>query len=192
MTLVNFVYSFIPIFVAMDVGGLVPVFITLTRDLTPEQKRHVCWQALVTSLLISVAFIMAGQFIFRVLGISAADFMIAGGILLLVFAVVEIIRGEQKITASGAHVGVVPLGIPLIIGPAVLTSLLILISLRGYTMTLLALVANLILVGLAFNGSHRLVKLIGQNGLRATSQLVGLFLAAIAVSMIRRGIQSLR
>ena len=75
----------------------------------------------------------------------------------------------------------------LIIGPAVLTSLLILISLRGYTMTLLALMANLLLVSMAFKISGRLVKLIGQDGLRATSQVVSLFLAAIAVSMIRRG-----
>jgi len=192
MTFKNFVYSFIPIFVAMDIGGLIPVFLILTKDLTPEEKRQVSWQALITSFLISVAFIATGQFIFRVLGISAADFMMAGGILLLVFAIVEIIRGEQKVTASGIHVGVVPLGIPLIIGPAVLTSLLILISLRGYGMTLLALMANLILVSLAFKGSHRLVKLIGQDGLRAMSQVIGLFLAAIAVSMIRRGIESVR
>jgi multiple antibiotic resistance protein len=192
MTFTNFVYSFIPIFVAMDIGGLIPVFLTLTKDLTAEEKRQVSWQALITSFLISVAFIATGQIIFKVLGISAADFMIAGGVLLLVFAVVEIIRGEQKIVSSGVHVGVVPLGIPLIIGPAVLTSLLILISLRGYSMTLLALMANLVLVSIGFKVSHRLVKLIGQDGLRATSQVVSLFLAAIAVSMIRRGIQSLR
>jgi multiple antibiotic resistance protein len=191
MTLTNFIYSFIPIFVAMDIGGLIPVFLTLTEDLTPMQKRHVSAQALVTSFLISVVFVVAGQFIFNVLGISAADFKIAGGVLLLVFAVVEIVRGEQKIVASGIHVGVVPLGIPLIIGPAVLTSLLILISLRGYGMTLLALMANLVLVGVAFKVSHRLVRLIGRDGLRATSQVVSLFLAAIAVSMIRRGIESL-
>jgi multiple antibiotic resistance protein len=192
MTTADFVYSFIPIFVAMDMGGLIPVFLTLTQDLTPREKRHVSGQALVTSFLISVVFIAAGQFIFRVLGISVADFLIAGGVLLLVFAIVEIIRGEQKIASSGIHVGVVPLGIPLIIGPAVLTSLLILISLRGYSVTLLALMANLVLVGIAFKGSHRLVKLIGRDGLRATSQVVSLFLAAIAVSMIRRGIESLR
>jgi len=192
MTFTNFVYSFIPIFVAMDIGGLIPVFLTMTQNLSPKEKRQVSAQALVTSFLISVVFIAAGQLIFRVLGISAADFMIAGGVLLLVFAVVEIVRGEQKIATSGIHVGIVPLGIPLIIGPAVLTSLLILISLRGYTMTLLALMANLVLVGIAFKVSHRLSKLIGQDGLRATSQVVSLFLAAIAVSMIRRGIQSLR
>jgi len=186
----DFAYSFIPIFVAMDIGGLVPVYLTLTKDLTPQEKQDVRWQALATAFLISIAFILAGQFIFKVLGISAADFKIAGGILLLVFAVVEIVRGERTVSASGAHVGAVPLGTPLIVGPAVLTSLLILISLRGYGLTLMALMANLLLVGLAFKFSHRVVRLIGQDGLRATSQVIGLFLAAIAVSMIRRGLES--
>jgi len=188
----DFTYSFIPIFVAMDIGGLIPVFLNLTQNLTPKQRRQVSAQALATAFLISVVFIIAGQFIFNVLGISAADFKIAGGILLLVFAVVEIVRGEQQILPSGVHVGAVPLGIPLIVGPAVLTSLLILISLRGYSVTLLALLANLALAGIALKASHRLVKLIGQDGLRAASQVVSLFLAAIAVNMIRRGLESLR
>ena len=91
-----------------------------------------------------MAFLLAGEFIFKVLGISAADFKIGGGVLLLVFAITDLIRGEEKIAASGMQVGAVPLGTPLIIGPAVLTSLLILISLHGYGVTLLALMANLL------------------------------------------------
>ncbi len=192
MTWLDFVYSFIPIFVAMDIAGLVPVYLSLTKDLTAEEKRQVSLQALLTALLISLVFIVAGQFVFRVLGITTYDFQIAGGILLLVFAVLEMVRGEKKTLTAGANVGPVPLGTPLIVGPAVLTSLLILISLRGYGVTLCALLANLILVGLAFRHSHRLIKFIGQNGLRAASQVVSLLLAAIAVSMIRRGLDFLR
>lgn len=192
MTLHDIVYSFIPIFVAMDIGGLIPVYLTLTKDLSPKQKREVSLQALFTAFFISIAFIVAGKFVFRVLGITTYDFQIAGGVLLLVLAVVEIVRGEHRGITAGANVGPVPLGTPLIVGPAVLTSLLILISLRGYAVTLSALIANLILVWLGFQYSHRLVKIIGQNGLRATSQVVSLLLAAIAVSMIRRGLLSPR
>jgi multiple antibiotic resistance protein len=188
----DFIYSFIPIFVAMNIGGILPAFLSLTKDLNLAEKRQVSTQALITAFLISVAFILAGQFIFQILGITSADFKIAGGLLLLVLAVVELVQGEQHLVASGVHVGAVPLGTPLIVGPAVLTTLLILISLRGYPMTLIALMANLLLVGLAFKYSHLLAKLIGPNGLRATSHVVSLFLAAIAVSMIRRGIESFR
>jgi multiple antibiotic resistance protein len=192
MNITGFIYTFIPIFVAMDAGGLIPIYLTLTQALTPAQKKRVGRQALLTAFLISVVFVCAGQLIFRVLGISAADFMIGGGILLLVLAIIELVRSGQKATGAGLHVGPVPLGTPLIVGPAVLTSLLILVSLRGYSLTLAALLANLLIVSLAFRFGERLAKWIGQNGLRASSQVVSLFLAAIAVSMIRRGIQSLQ
>lgn len=188
----DFIYSFIPIFVAMDIGGLIPVYLSLTKDLTAKERRHVSLQALMTAFFISILFVLAGQLIFRVLGITASDFQIGGGLLLLVLAIIEMVRGEHPFGPSGLQVGVVPLGIPLIVGPAVLTSLLILIDLRGYTMTLSALMVNLALVALAFRFSQRLVKRMGQNGLRATSQVVSLFLVAIAVSMIRRGLESLR
>ncbi len=191
MHLWDFIYTFIPIFVAMDIGGLVPVYLSLTKGLSNEERRTVSWQALFTAFVISAAFIAVGRLIFRVLGITSADFEIAGGVLLLVLAIVEMLHLGAKETAPNLHVGPVPLGTPLIVGPAVLTSLIILIDLRGYPVTLLALVANLVIVGVAFRQSRRLVQLIGEDGLRAISQVVSLFLAAIAVSMIRRGFQGL-
>jgi multiple antibiotic resistance protein len=187
----GFIYTFIPIFVAMDIGGNIPVFLSLTKGLTDEERNRVNLQAVITAFLISAVFITIGRFIFRVLGISAADFEIAGGALLLVFSIVEMLHigGEKRVPS--AHVGPVPLGTPLIVGPAVLTSLLILIGLRGYFVTFTALSANLLLVGLCFWQSRQVIRAVGEDGLKAISQVVSLFLAAIAVSMIRRGIQSL-
>ena len=187
----DFFYTFIPIFVAMDVAGLIPVFLTLTQGLSDKERSRVSWQAVITAFVISLVFIAAGQWVFEILGISIADFMIAGGILLLVLGIVEMLNlGPHKL-APNAHAGPVPLGTPLIAGPAVLTSLMILIGLRGYTMTLIALLINLLLVMLAFRQSHRLVQWMDRNGLRALSQVVSLFLAAIAVNLIHRGFQAL-
>lgn len=188
---IDFAYTFIPIFVAMDVSGLVPVYLSLTKGLSDEDRRHVNLQALFTAFLISVLFIAVGKLIFKVLGISVSDFEIAGGILLLVLAIAEMLYGETRTAGPGVHVGAVPLGTPLMVGPAVLTSLIILIALRGYWMTLFALSVNLLIVMIAFSQSRHLVRLIGEQGLRAVSQVISLFLAAIAVSMIRRGIHPL-
>ena len=190
MTFRNFIYTFIPIFVAMDVGGLAPVYLSLTKGLSPQDRKRVNWQALSTALVISLIFIGVGRFIFDVLGITSADFEIAGGLLLLVLAIAEILQLGAHDPVPDAHVGPVPLGTPLIVGPAVLTSLIILIDQRGYAVTLLALLVNLAIVAVAFRQSQRLVQAIGEDGLRAASRVVGLFLAAIAVSMIRRGIQA--
>lgn len=188
----DFLYTFIPIFVAMDITGMIPVYLSLTRGLSEEEKRRVSLQALVTSFVISVAFIAVGRWIFQVLGISVADFEIAGGLLLLVLAIVELLSRGPRESVPDAHVGPVPLGIPIIVGPAVLTSLIILIPLRGYGVTLAALLANLVLVSVAFHQSRRLIQWFGEDGLRAASKVIILFLAAIGVSMIRRGFQDLR
>jgi multiple antibiotic resistance protein len=187
----DFIYAFIPIFVAMDIGGVVPAFLSLTKNLTDAEKQRVSTQALFTAFAISVLFVAIGRWIFRLIGISVSDFEIAGGVVLLVLAIVEMLRLGKEVLPN-AHVGPVPLGTPMIVGPAVLGSLIILIPLYGYVLSLGALCANLILVWIAFRQSRRLVTWLGEDGLRAISQVISLFLAAIAVSMIRRGIQSLR
>jgi multiple antibiotic resistance protein len=184
----NFIYTFIPIFVAMDIPGLVPIFVSLTEGLPPVQTKRVALQALMTAFAISLLFILIGKSIFKIIGITISDFQIAGGLLLLMVGMREIFQGGGPPRVPNPNVGPVPLGTPLMVGPAVLTSLLILIPLRGYTATLSSLIVNLILVGMAFRQGERLTKWFGAHGLRAVSQVIGLFLAAIAVSMIRRGL----
>jgi multiple antibiotic resistance protein len=83
---------------------------------------------------------------------------------------------------------VVPLGMPLIAGPATITTLLLLQQTQGIFLTLAALVANLVIVVMAFAYSDRLEKLVTMTGLRAISKIIALLLAAIAVRMIRRGL----
>jgi multiple antibiotic resistance protein len=76
---------------------------------------------------------------------------------------------------------------PLIAGPATITTLLVISKSVGFGMTLFALAVNLALVALAFAQSDRLERLIGQTGLRAISKIIALLLAAIAVHIVRRG-----
>lgn len=183
----DFIYAFIPIFIAMDVSGLVPVYLSLTKGFSETDRNKVALQAIGTAFLISILFIIVGRYIFKVLGITDSDFRIAGGVLLLVLAVMEMVVGEKEATPSQT-VGPVPLGTPLIAGPAVLTSLLIISDLRGASIACLSLVVNLLIIYVAFDQSRRLYKLISEEGLKAISKVISLFLAAIAISMIRLGI----
>lgn len=172
----------------MDVAGLVPVFLSLTHGMADTDRRRVAYQAIMTALLVSWFFLAVGRWIFAVLGISVADFQIAGGLLLLVFAVIEILNRGPRDTTPNLSAGPVPLGIPLIVGPAVLTSLLLLVPLYGYSLTLTALVVNLILVALVLSFTRAIARHVGENGLKAVSQVINLFLAAIGVNLIRRGL----
>lgn len=101
-----------------------------------------------------------------------------------------LIRGGEK-ESLGEDFGVVPLGLPLIAGPATLATVLMLMHSVGLGMTLLSLTLNLVLVALVFRYGERLAAWIGMTGLRALSKIVSLLLAAYAVNMMTRGWQQI-
>ncbi len=183
----SFVIAFIPIFVAIDAIGMVAIFIGLGANVDPRRRQHEALLGIGTALAISVGFMFLGKLIFQALGITVADFQVAGGLILLVFAVRDLLDvGEGKRPTTEAF-GIVPLGMPLIAGPALLTALLVLIDSVGMIYTLLSLILNLIIVAIVFCYADRLTKWMGKQGINGVSKLVSLLLAAIAVSLIRRG-----
>ena len=185
----TFLLAWIPLFVAMDPIGLVPLFVGMTDGVALPRRQQVARQATLTAALVAVGFMFLGRAVFHALGITVGDFQVAGGLILLVLATRDLLRTETTPAPLAEDFGVVPLGLPLIVGPATLTTLLILLDLVGTVYTLAALVANLVLVALAFHLSDRLARWIGLTGMRVISKIISLLLAAIAVSMIRRGWQ---
>src|ERR1700747_2636209 len=183
----KFFVAFIPIFVAIDAIGLVAMFLGLAGDTPREQRQREGLIAVFTALCISVGFIFLGKIIFRALGITVADFQVAGGLILLGIAVRDLLDLGGRDRSAGTSFGIVPLGMPLIAGPALLTALLILVDTVGIVFTLVSLLVNLALVALAFWNADRFGRWMGMQGLRGISKIVALLLAAIAVSLIRRG-----
>jgi multiple antibiotic resistance protein len=145
-------------------------------------------QAIATAFVISLIFLGAGRTIFRLLGITADDFRIGGGLVLLVLAISELLFSKKTQRDMSETAGVVPLGTPLIIGPAALTTILILMDRYGGAWTLTSMGVNLFLVWLAFNFSTPLARVFRPAGLKALSKVVHILLAAIAIMMIRLGI----
>lgn len=189
----KFLQAFIPLFIAIDPIGLAAIFLGLGPSIRPERRRQIANQATWTGGLVALGFLFLGQNVFRALGISVSDFQIAGGLILFVIAAKDLIQsptGEPEKLPD--DFGVVPLGMPLIAGPASITTLLVLAqsAVIGLVVTLVALVANLILVVLALHYSSTLGRRIGSTGLRAISKIISMLLAAIAVSMIRNGLKS--
>jgi multiple antibiotic resistance protein len=183
----KFLIAFIPIFVAIDAIGMVAIFIGLGANVEPKRRQQEALLGIGTALAISVGFMFLGKLIFQALGITVADFQVAGGLILLAFAVRDLLDvGGEKRTTSEAF-GIVPLGMPLIAGPALLTALLVLIDSVGMIYTLISLIVNLVIVAVVFCYADRLTKWMGKQGINGISKLVSLLLAAIAVSLIRRG-----
>ena len=186
-----FVLSFIPIFVAIDVLGLVPIFLSLTSEMKPLEKKKLITDATLTALAVSLVFLFGGRMIFNFLGITENDFRVGGGIVLLVLAVIDLTVTGEKTRAPQTSVGVVPIGIPLIIGPAVLTTLLIVVDTYGYLSAVIGLLANLFLVWLIFRKSDYIIRVMGEAGSKAFAKVAALFMAAIAIMMIRIGLTAM-
>jgi len=185
----KFFVAFIPVFVAIDPIGLVALFIGLGPSASPHQRRHQAFLGIFTGLGVAIGFIFLGKIIFSALGITVADFQIAGGLILLILATRELVTFGPQDRGGADEFGIVPLGMPLIAGPALLTALLILIDTVGVVFTLVSLVVNLAIVAVALCNADRFSRWMGKQGLRGISKIIALLLAAIAVSLIRRGWQ---
>ncbi len=180
--------AFIPIFVAVDVIGVLPIFVSLTQNTPRREKRRIILQSMITAFCLAVGFIFLGKAIFEFLGITVGDFMVAGGAILFAISIRDIMRASARQQEAGEEPGVVPLGTPLIAGPAVLTTSLLLVEEYGAIPTLLSVTANLIIAGLALSLSGFLSRFLGEAGTKALSKIMHLLLAAIAVMMIRKGL----
>lgn len=191
----TFLLAFIPLFVAIDPAGTIPLFIGLTEGVPPGQKVRLAVHAVITAFVTALVFCGAGHMIFLALGISSADFKIAGGILLLIFSIREIFGKASHRLAEGEpiepYIGIVPLGIPLIAGPAMITTILILHDTYGFVMTMTSATVNLIITLVFLVFADRIGRLTGTAFLKVTGKVVAIFLAAIGVMMIRKGIQGL-
>ncbi len=185
----KFLQAFIPLFVAIDPIGLAAVFLGLGQNIDSARRQKIATQATWTGGLVALGFLFLGQSIFKALGISVSDFQVAGGLILFIIAAKDLVQPATEGEKLSEDFGVVPLGMPLIAGPASITTLLVLAQTKdiGLVITLVSLTVNLVIVALSLHYSHALGRKMGPTGLRAISKIISMLLAAIAVSMIRRG-----
>ncbi|MFH1888936.1 MAG: MarC family protein [Candidatus Omnitrophota bacterium] len=189
-----YILTFIPIFVAVDIIGILPMFISLVEGTSKKSRARAIVESVTTATVLSIIFMLVGKWIFRLIGISIPDFQIAGGALLFVISVRFLLPGMHKaVFFEGRHkdVGIFPLGTPLITGPAVLTTTIIMLDTFGIIPTFVSLVANMLIVWFVLSKADFFMKIMGPGGTRAFSKVMYILLAAIGVMMVRRGIEGI-
>ncbi|MGH7739628.1 MAG: MarC family protein, partial [bacterium] len=169
-------------------------FVQLTANLRPRERGEILRSSILTAGLVGLLFIPLGPLVLVALGLKPGDFQVAGGLLILAVALRDIVLDQKmslgRRTDKGA--GVVPLGIPLLVGPAVLTTLILLRNRFSLWEVAACLIVNLLIAWLIFGYSARLIKWMGEPGARVSSKLAALLLSAYAVMMIRVGLFSLK
>lgn len=186
-----FVQVFFAVFGVMDPVGNVPIFLSLTKKLDPVARQRLARGAIIRAGLILVVFVFLGSALLDAFHISLQSFRIAGGIILgliglqIVFNV-NIHGGDLE--GDEGDLSVVPLATPLIAGPGMITTAVILAKEYGYLLTLAGIVANLLLTRLLFRYSGVILKVLGAKGSLAFAKVMGLILVAIGVEFVRNAL----
>ena len=187
----SYFLAFVPIFVAVDALGMLPIFMALTHGMAKGQREKLIRHSTATALLVSVSFLFVGKLVLLWLGVTISDFLVAGGAILFIISIRDLLSYGKDARIPGETAGVVPLAVPLIVGPAVLTTSLILLGSVGIFPTLFSLIANILLCGVILHFSLALSKILGTTGSHTLSKIFNLLLAAIGVMLIRRGAQEI-
>ena len=186
-----YLVTFIPIFFAVDILGTIPVFLSLTEELAPKQKAKIVTDSVIIAGAIAILFAFLGKIILKGLGVTINDFKMAGGILLFLLSVYLLLPGKSRDFVNqtlSEDLGIFPLATPLITGPAVLVTTMMLLDKFGLFATLVSLVLNMLLAWAALKSSDVLIRLVGHFGVKAFSKISYIFLAAIGVMILREGI----
>ncbi len=179
--------SVIALFIITDSPGNLPFFMGLTEDQSCEERRKVFTLAIITGFLMLVFFIFAGTLILDFFNVTFDDFKIAGGILLLYIAIELMMRGKINVEHK-EDVGVVPLGIPLLVGPGAITTALVLLKLYGYQVLLVSIVITFLLIWLVLYYAESIYGFLGKNGSLIITKIAAILIAAIAVQFVRQAI----
>jgi multiple antibiotic resistance protein len=188
----HFWNAFLPIFVAVDGIGLIPMFWGLTQRLTVVQRRLALSQAVGTALGVAVVFLFISRWVFALMGLQLADVMVGGGLILIVLCFRDLLLPEEHPHGQYPNPGVTPLGVPLMTGPAVLTAALLVRQRYGWPLTLVSLGVNMLVVWLILRCSEWLMQRLGQEGAQVISKIFSLILTAFGVMLVRQGLAMLQ
>ena len=183
--------TFIPLFIVLDAPGNLPVVVSLTQGIETKERNKVINTSIITAALVGLAFLFFGQLILKALGISVGSFAVAGGIILLVLSIKYMITGHMVEAIKEEMVAIVPIGTPLLAGPATITTLLFLNTQFSIWIVLLAFSLNMVVAWIIFVAGDRIMGFLGQGGIKAISKVFALLLAAIAVDLVIRGLTML-
>lgn len=192
------------IFAIVNPIGNIPVYVAITEGYTPEQKRRVRNKVCIVAASVLIIFALAGNYIFQLYGITIPAFKIAGGILLISIAY-GMVRGQLSRTKmtqdehdeakEKEEVGVVPLGVPLFVGPGAITTTMIYVTYASngsdptfdLASVFLAIFITVGVVYLLLLYADPIFSRMGKSGAAAFTRIMGILLAAIAVEFILSG-----
>jgi len=182
---------FVTLFVIMDPPGTVPIFLALTRSMSPGQRRRAAWQAIVVAFGVVVGFALFGQQLLSYLHVSLPALQAAGGLLLLLVAMQLLTGaadGPPSDDVAAGNIAMVPLGTPLLAGPGAIVATMVFVQQSTDSADWVALAIGIVLVHvclwLAMRFASEVHRVLGDSGTLLVARIAGLLLAAIAAQLL--------
>ncbi len=196
----EFLIVFIPMFIVIDPFGVMPIYLVLTKDMSPAERSKTLKYAITFGASLLVGFALLGKVILDYLSVSIDALRVAGGLLLLVIGVMMLYEGDTpRSKRKGAEdqdeephesedVAFVPLGTPMLAGPGAISVVITLTGTADMPMVLASLAAVMVITALMLWRVDLVYRVIGKAGTRALTRVMGLITSAYAVQMILDGI----
>ena len=198
-----FALAFTSLLAIINPLGAVPVYLAITATYTQQQRRRTLLRALVTALLVLLAFATLGSLILRFFGITTYAFRIAGGIIFFGIGwdmlqarrvgVKTTVEEELEGTAK-EDVGIIPLGLPTLAGPGAITTIIALLgqasTVAERTMVYVALVLVLLASWMILGAAPAILRRVSQTGLNVMTRIMGLLVTVIGVQFVLDGLST--
>jgi multiple antibiotic resistance protein len=182
--------AFVTLLVIMDPAGTAPIFVALTRHMSPRQRRLAALRAMLAAGALIVGFALFGGLLLAHLGVSLASLSIAGGLLLLLVAL-EMLRGMDEAPHEDGDIALVPLATPLVAGPGAIATVIVLALQRPELAVIGGAVAALVVMTVSLLLAGLIARVVAASLLHFLTRVFGLLLAAIAVQLVVDGIRML-
>ncbi|MEM2972357.1 MAG: MarC family protein [Candidatus Bathyarchaeia archaeon] len=188
-TALNLARAVVSLFIIVDPIGNLPILISLTQNMPEDRRRNAFRTATITGLILLLSFASVGQQILALFGVSLHNFMVAGGILLLIIAVKILIAGGwEDEDATPESVGAVPIAVPLLVGPGAITTTIINIQAYGFPVTIASVLITFAFVWFIFKFIDSIYAFLGRTGSLVIARVMALLIAAIAIRYILEGL----
>ena len=195
-----FLKYFVLYFVVIDPIGTTPLFLVVTKGLNAQDKNKVAFEGVLIATIVLLFFAFFGNYVLKYLGISFPAFTIAGGVILFLIALEMLfdIRSERKkrsINDKRDKISIFPIAIPLLAGPAAITSVILTISQAEGSYSLLiiniiCLISVMLVSFVILRVFTKFQKFINEKIINIFSRVIGIILAALSIQYILDGIKS--
>ena len=196
-----YLQSFVLYFVVIDPFGTTPIFMSLTKNQNAKEKIKSALEGVLTATIILIFFSIVGNFLLSYLNISLGAFKIAGGIILFIISLEMLFdkrqeRKEKDIENVSNNIAIFPLAIPLLSGPAAITSVIVIVSQFGDNLTYqlistISLLCVMILTFILFFIVSKSQQFINKKVINVFSRVIAIILAGLSVQYIIDGVISL-